>query len=278
MDNKDKISTVFFQVTHPNSSKTSYLFGSHHAFGKPFFDSLTLANQVLDSSNVLIKENLNVPGELAQDIINQRKEKTNWKNYLNSEDLAYIEKLFANSPTDFNKMTPQELFVFLSRYGKQQICLNKQATDTSLSLDNYVETLAIQKGIQLIGLETTMQQIEYINQDVEGMPKKVHKRRLRNLIQQIQSKNKSLCQETTWYSNMDFDYQLNNKCSNTLMLTHRNEQWMTELPDLIENNNAFIIVGLSHLMYDCGLINQLRQQGFIITPLSMLEASNSSRN
>jgi uncharacterized protein YbaP (TraB family) len=53
--------TLLFKITHPNSKHTSYLFGTHHAFGKSFFDSLTTANQALASSTMLIKENLNLP-------------------------------------------------------------------------------------------------------------------------------------------------------------------------------------------------------------------------
>ncbi|PVW13971.1 TraB/GumN family protein [Marixanthomonas spongiae] len=261
--------TILFRITNPHSTKTSYLFGTHHAFGKTFFDSLTNANIALESCDLLIKENLNIPGKMAEDIINLRNTKTKWKKYLSKTDLSFIKVLFATSPTDYNKMTPTEMYVFLNRYFKQKVCLNKSANDTSLSLDDYISTKAVEKNIERYGLETTKEQINLINKDVEGMPRKIHRRRLANIIDKIRSKDSSYCEETDWYSNMEIDYQLNAPCRNTLVLTDRNNKWIKPINDFLEKKNCFIAVGLSHLMYKCGLINQLKELGYTITPIEI---------
>ena len=263
----DSFNTVLFKVTSSNNNHVSYLFGTHHAFGKVFFDSLTKANQALTSSELVIKENLNISGEMAEDIINRRIEITQWKKYLSKDDLAYIGNLFAASPTNYNKMTPTEMYVFLNRHFKQQVCLNKNADDTSLSLDDYIATKAVGQHIELYGLETTEEQINLVNKDVAGMPRKTHKRRLSNIIEKIRNKNVNDCEEINWYSQMDMDYQMNTPCRNTLMLTDRNDKWMMQIKDLIEKKNCFIAVGLSHLMYECGLINTLIELGYTITPI-----------
>lgn len=265
----DSINTVLFKVTSSNTNHVSYLFGTHHAFGKVFFDSLINAKQALASSDIVIKENLNIPGETAEDIINRRTEITQWKKYLSKEKLSYIKNLFATSPTDFNKMTPTEMYVFLNRHFKQQVCLNKNADDTSLSLDDYIATKALGQNKELYGLETTEEQINLINKDVEGMPRKNHKRRLSNIIEKISTKNVNDCEEINWYSNMEMDYHLNEPCRNALILIDRNDYWMKQIKDLIEKKNCFIAVGLSHLMYGCGLINQLTELGYTITPIEV---------
>lgn len=261
--------TILFQVTHPNSPNISYLFGTHHAFGKAFFDSLANANQSLTNSNVLIKENLNIPGQMAEDIINRRTTTTKWRKYLRKRDLAFIEDMFETSPTDFNKMTPTEMYVFLTRHYKQQFCLSKDSTDTFLSLDEYIGFIAKQQNLKLVGLETTEEQIELINKDVEGMPRRVHKRRLANIITRIKSEKADSCEETDWYRQMDIDYQLKEPCRNTLVLTDRNNEWMPKIKKYLDSNNSFIAVGLSHLMYDCGLIAQLQILGYTITPVNL---------
>lgn len=261
--------TILFKITNPNSTKTSYLFGTHHAFGKTFFDSLTKTNQALESCDLLIKENLNIPGEMAENIINQRTNKTKWSRYLNKEGLDFINNLFDTSPTNFYKMTPAEMYAFLNRHFKQQICLSKEASDTSLSLDDYIASKAKNKNIELIGLETTKEQIELINKDVEGMPRKIHRRRLTNIIHKIKTKNSDDCAETDWYNRMEIDYQLSKPCGNSLVLTDRNDKWMKKISELLETNNCFIAVGLSHLMYECGLINQLENIGYLITPMKV---------
>ena len=68
---------------------------------------------------------------------------------------------------------------------------------------------------------------------------------------------------------MDIDYQWQLPCRNALVLTDRNEKWRQTSPGYLETNNCFIIVGLSHLMYACGLINQLRERGFTLTPINV---------
>lgn len=263
-----RLKTVLFKITNQNSNKTSYLFGTHHAFGKSFFDSLTWANQALESCDLLIKENLNIPGKMAEDIINQRINKTNWNEYLSKTDLTFIKNLFAASPTDYNKMTPTEMYVFLNRYFKQQVCLNKSDADTSLSLDDYISSRAMEQNIERYGLETTDEQIALINKDVEGMPRKIHKRRLADIIDKISTENSSYCEETNWYSKMEIDLKNNEPCRNSLMLTDRNNKWMGTISEKLESNNCFIAVGLSHLMYECGLINQLKEFGYTITPIA----------
>ena len=263
----DTFNTVLFRISFVESKHVSYLFGTHHAFGKEFFDSLFYANQALRSCELLIKENINVPGAMAGDLINHRTPTLKWKNYLGKEDLGFINSLFATSPTDFRKMTPAELYVFLNRYYKQQICLQKGPDDTSLSLDDYIGMLATEQNIELLGLETTEEQIHLINMDVEGMPRKSHKRRLANIIEKIRLKKTNDCGEIKWYSQMHMNYQLDAPCRNNLVLTDRNDKWIKTIIDQIERNNCFIAVGLSHLMYECGLIQQLRKLGYIITPI-----------
>ncbi|MUP44262.1 TraB/GumN family protein [Gramella sp. BOM4] len=264
-----KINTVLFRISNKDSGRSSYLFGTHHAFGKEFFDSIVKANQALGSSDLLIKENLNLPGRMAEDIINQRTEITNWKKYLDKNDLAFVENLFATSPTDFRKMTPTELYVFLNRHFKQEICLNKNPTDTSLSLDDYISSIAVKKNIEVLGLETTEEQIHIINKDVEAMPRRNHKRRLANIIEKLRSRNANSCEETSWYARMEMDYQFDEPCRNRLVLTDRNAKWMETIQEKLQSNSCFIAVGLSHLMYDCGLIVQLEELGYIITSVEL---------
>ena len=266
---KNKIGTILFKITSSQNQNISYLFGTHHAFGKPFFDSLLNANECLANCDLLIKENLNIPGHLAEDIINKRSNVTKWNKLMNKSDLAYIEDIFASSPTDFNKMTPPEMYAFLSRYYKEQVCLSKNTNGTQQSLDNYIGLKAEQLNLNLIGLETTEEQIELLNKDVEGMPRKVHKKRLSGIIENIRSGNTNGCAEIDWYRTMEFDYKLDQPCRNELVLTNRNNKWLIAIKDHLQENNCFIAVGLSHLMFECGLIKQLEDLGYTITPVNV---------
>ncbi len=109
------------------------------------------------------------------------------------------------------------------------------------------------------------------------MPRKIHKRRLSNIIDQITSKNQGNCEETEWYSTMGMSYKLNAPCRNALMLTDRNNEWMGTITDLFKEKNCFVAVGLSHLMYECGLINQLKARGYMVTPLVLDTSARGGR-
>lgn len=259
--------TVLYKVSHPDLIKTSYLFGTHHAFGKPFFDSLHNATEALSSSTLLIKENLNLPGQLAEDYINKRTETIKWKKYLSPQDLAYVQNILSGSRVNIDKMSPAELYAFLGRRYKERICLDKDSTATYFSLDDYIGSIAENNGIQVIGLETTEEQIRLINEDVKGMPRKVHKKRLRNMVSQLRSGNKDHCTEIDWYSEMNFDFKLSEPCQNALILGDRNKKWMINIQNHLQTDDCFIVIGLSHLMFECGLINQLQELGYIITPI-----------
>ncbi|MBO6516753.1 MAG: TraB/GumN family protein [Bacteroidia bacterium] len=259
--------TIFFKIEHPGVDHSSYLFGTHHAFGKSFFDTLNNVNKALDSASIFIMENLNIPGKLAQDVINQRKSTTKWAKYLRKKDRTFVLDMFDSSGIDWHKMTPAELSVFLNRYYKERVCLDLIRDTTHFSLDDYIGTLAREQNKIVKGLETTAEQVELINKDVEGMPRKVHKKRLTKIIGLIRSGSRNNCDEISWYLNLNIDYQFNRPCSNTLLLTDRNKKWLPQLDEHMQEKSCFVAVGLSHLMFDCGIIRLLQQQGYTVTPV-----------
>lgn len=265
----DVFHTVLFEVRAPGSEQVSYLFGTHHSFGKTFFDSLHIANEKLRGSEVMIKESMEIPGKQAEDIINGRKKTTKWPRYLDRTDLEYVEDVFSNSQLDLNRLTPTELHLVMARIYRYRVCGAREASDPSNSLDDYIGTVAVQNGLLLIGLETPKEQLEIIQQDVKDMPRKVHKKRLHRLIERLQSDDTSHCGEIEKYIAMDYDYRLNRPCRNALVLTDRNARWMPIILEQINKNSCFIAVGLSHLMFECGLISQLRDQGYSVTPLAV---------
>ncbi|RIJ47700.1 TraB/GumN family protein [Maribellus luteus] len=265
----DSFNTVLFKVTSPDNKHISYLFGTHHAFGKPFFDSLTVASEALLSCRLLIKENLNIPGSLAEDIINRRTTPTKWERYLEKDEYSYARALFGGSRLDFDKMTPAELYAFLSRRYKEKVCIAKDPTANYGSLDDYVESLARENQLEVLGLETTEDQVSLINKDVEDMPRKVHRKRLSRMIARMKAGSRDLCPEVEWYRKMDIDFRMDQPCRNTLVLTDRNNKWMQQIQQHVKTESCFIAVGLSHLMFQCGLISQLKDLGYTVTPVEV---------
>lgn len=260
--------TILFKISSVDSPNVSYLFGTHHAFGSEFFEGLSPAKEALFSSDLLVKENRSDVTPTASEIINSRADTTRWKQFLNKKSIENVEKLFAASPSDYHKMSPAELFVFLNRYYSQEICLKIDGSNGG-TLDNYIQELAENKKMKVVGLESTLDQIKLINKDVEGMPRRVHQKRLNSMIKLIQSKSTANCNLVDWYQSMEIDYKISQECGNTLVLTSRNNKWSELLIPKLKSTNCFIAVGLSHLMYECGLLNQLKEAGFNITAVQL---------
>ncbi|MBA4745994.1 MAG: TraB/GumN family protein [Muricauda sp.] len=265
--------TLLFEVKHPNSDKVSYLFGTHHAFSKSFFDTLSVAKTKLLTAETVVLESLDIPGKNSEDIINVRPKRTSWKSYLDKDDLAYVRNLLSKSPVDFEKMLPAELHATLYRIYNIKKCKTRSDVDPDLSLDGYVGALAKTNGKALIGLESVAEQLDIMAKDLAGMPRRIHKRRLAAIVYRLRNETATVnCEEVNVYKNQQFDFQLEADCKNAVMLTDRNSRWMETLPELLLRKNCFVAVGLSHLRFKCGLIAQLREKGFLVTVLPSIQS------
>ena len=261
----DRPGTVLFQVTTPDSAHTSYLFGTHHAFGESFLDSLPVVREKLFLCRELIVESVQSAGDLA----NARTTTTDWTRYLGRADLAYVREVFSAGNVDLDRLTPAELHATLMRYHNMRVCGARQPEDTASTLDGLIISLATRHGLALTGLESAADQLVLLNKDVEGMPRKVHKRRLKAAVERIRSGNPGGCAEVERYARLDWDLRLGEPCGNALMLMDRNARWMPAIVERMDNGGCFVAVGLSHLMFQCGLIERLRGLGYGVEPVPM---------
>ena len=268
VNGQDIEGTLLFEIKNPTNNTVSYLFGTNHSFGKSFFEDLDGVYSKLMSCDLVIKETKDGEGyKTSKDIINVRTKNTRWHKYLNRKNLHYVDALFENSDTQLSKMTPAELHTVLSRFYHINVCENRTPDDPNMTLDDYMAKLAQQHGKQKIGLETVEEQIAYINADIKGMPPKIHRKRLNDLTDRIRTKDKSACAFTKKYAAMQLGFHYDRKCTNEVLIINRNKKWMEVIPDYLNNHNCFIVVGLEHLRYECGLIVQLKKLGYKITPV-----------
>lgn len=53
-----------------------------------------------------------------------------------------------------------------------------------------------------------------------------------------------------------------------LMLVNRNKEWVEKMPQMMEERSNLFAVGAAHLTHDYGIIELLRQKGYIVTPIN----------
>ena len=53
-----------------------------------------------------------------------------------------------------------------------------------------------------------------------------------------------------------------------IMLIKRNNDWLTKMPEMMQNNAVFFAVGAAHLLGDHGVLKLLKDKGYTVTPVN----------
>lgn len=262
--------TILWSVQHSEQNTTSYICGTFHQVGNSFIDSLPKVKEMLYSSELAIFESLGTKIEI-QKVLNSRKTDSSYLKHLKRKDIQFLNSLSKNWAVPIAKLTPPELLMKLTQTYFEKKCGAVQPTDTWNHFDKYLTHLARSQNISLLGLETDSSQLAIINTKIhstnewESLRKPIH-----TWIKNI-SKNRhtnKYCQAVKDYMSMSFNYQLNIKCADSIMI-ERNKDWLEILAKVFPKKNTFVAVGLMHLYGECGLITQLRKKGFVVKPISL---------
>ncbi len=169
----------------------------------------------------------------------------------------------------------------------------------SIMLDLYLQNLAEKRNMNIVGLESVEEiqknkksifsqvpQLSYRTEvdilmfyienhaTLDSLNKEFAKNALSAYLKQDISLCLSLSTQQTKVSNMKNNpihlYLGNEKFyekRDILIINERNNNWMKKIPDLITEKSSFIAVGAAHLAGENGLINQLRELGYIVVPV-----------
>lgn len=268
--------TILWRVTEPINNKTSFILGTFHLIGNSFVDSIPEIKENLYRSEIAIFESTDQKGE-AQKIINSRPEGNELKKRLKKRDYLALLKLSQNWEVDIYKLTPRELSWKLEREFLKTKCVAVSKKDEWELFDYYLQHLAKEKGIKLLGLETDKEQLVLIDRGSNSPNWKGESKKISYWIDQLDRDdfNKNNCNFVERYRNYDLDYKLQEECVPSVLLKERNDSWMKVLPQLLKDNNCFVAVGLSHLYNKCGLLEQLKEEGFLIEPIELSPAGNT---
>jgi len=269
--------TILWEVTDTIHNKTSFILGTFHQYGNSFVDSIPEIKENLYKSELAIFESIDKVGQV-QKIINSRKESLGIKKGLKKKDYALLLKTSNNWEVNIHKLLPIELRLKLQQEFMKIKCKTVQKNDKWDHFDNYLKYLAEKENIKIIGLETDKEQINLISKEYNYPNWKDEKKRIGYLLDQLNRDdfNKNRCALATKYKNYDLDYKFIEECKINVLLKERNENWMKILPRLLREKNCFIAVGLFHLYNKCGLLEQLKNEGFMIKPIDLEPSGNNT--
>ncbi len=260
--------SILWSIKDTASGKTSYLLGTLHQMGNSFVDGIPEIENSLKSSELAIFESID-DENIVVDLINAREDNLETIKFLENKDFNVLKEMAKSWKSNIYKLTPAEIILKLEQSIPSTLCGNVKESDRFSHFDNYLIYRAKQNGIPIFGFETNAMQIQYINQDNVSKYDRKEKKKILDLCKILTEKDTSKydCKFFEKYKRFELDYRLTNSCSNDILLKQRNENWMPIILEKIKKQNCFIAVGLFHLYKDCGLINQLRNYGFIVEPI-----------
>jgi len=267
--------TILWKVTDTINNKSSTIVGTFHQFGNSFVDSIPEIEQSLLKSELAIYESIDKV-EQTQKMINSREKSFKIENVFNKNDFTKLLEISENWKVDIYKLKPIELRWKLQQEFQKIKCKTVASTDKWDHFDNYLQFLATQNKIDILGLETDKQQLGFISKEYKYPNWKDERKNIRNLIRQLTRDSMKVndCSFTNKYRTFDLDYNFDGECNFDVFIKQRNQNWMTILPNLIKEKDCFIAVGYMHLRNKCGLLEQLRKKGFLIEPIILKPAGN----
>ena len=262
--------TILWSIKDVNGGKTSFILGTYHQMGNSFVDSLPIIKEKLLESDVAIFESVDDNNILAQQI-NNRPINQRTMDFIKDSKFDEFKNVSKNWSVDINKLTPAEIIIKLNQSLPRILCETSKPSDTFTHFDKYLIYLCKQNNKAILGFESDSLQIKYVNESSISKYNKREKEKIVGLTKTILEKDKSQfdCSFENEYKRFDLNYKLNDKCIDQILLQDRNEKWVPILLQKLKSENCFIAVGLYHLYFECGLINQLRKNGFIVEEITL---------
>lgn len=267
--------TILWKVTDDISNKTSFLVGTYHQFGNSFVDSIPEIRASLLKSELAVFESIDAI-ESTRNLINSRQASLQVEKKLKRKDFKKLKAIAKDWKVDLYKLKPLEIRWKLQQEFQKVKCKTIKPTDKFDHFDNYLKAIAEENNIALLGLETDSLQLELIALEYKNPNWKQEKKNIGFWVDQLTSNNPNMepCKFADKYRAFDLDYDFDNACETDVIIFKRNNKWMETIPNLLRVKNTFIAVGYAHLVKKCGLIEQLRAQGFKVEQVNIKPVTN----
>lgn len=262
--------TILWEVIDTQSGNKSFIVGTFHSIGNSFIDSIPILKTALKNAEVAIFESIDDETKLKH-ILQQRHKRNRINKFLSGEDLLKLKKLSKDWETDYSILRPIELIVTLRREFQLLKCKTVSPTDEFDHFDNYLIDLAKKLNVSLVGLETDSLQLKILHDLEKSLSKEAMTHEISFWISKLTSNQTQYeeCDETQDYLRFEIDYEFSNDCEDDILIKKRNDDWMPTLLDYFTQKKCFLAVGLLHLKYTCGILENFRRNGFIVNPVKI---------
>jgi uncharacterized protein YbaP (TraB family) len=269
--------SLFWKISGNGLSKPSYLLGTIHIAD----DEVTkLANGSLDEMATCEV----MAGELSMDIEDPAilmkmmsalfmPQDTTLKMLLSEEEYDFIKPIIVQKNPMIGMMVDKIRPIFTATIlAEEEHKTNKKPTQAK-ALDIYLQEIAKEKRIKVVGLETIEEQILAFN----AISLKEQARMLYEGLKNPESSENSQGMDTlvNLYLSQDLDrlYKVTkeqmSKGANYKLLVERNKNMVDRMEVIMKKQALFTAVGAAHLPSDVGIIALLRKKGYKVEAVKL---------
>lgn len=271
---------IFYKVEKPGEDKVSYLFGTHHLAPvkilkeKGVTDILDSLDMVVGELNFIAEGNL-LPLKMQQYMMAPAD--STLSKVISPEDFALISNEFKNwAPMEgmsLSMLEPMKPMVVSSMVSVTIAAREMEDYAQGEQIDSYIQQQAAQKGIAIEGLETVEFQADVL---FNSTPISLQAKALVDLLSDPAKSIELTKKLNKAYKNGDLemmmllsDEEQEDPAFFYNLVDKRNKEWVKKLPELFKDKRILVAVGALHLPGENGLIKQLTDLGYIITPIDL---------
>ncbi len=271
--------SIFWKIEHPDIKKPSYLFGTYHLINNGFLDEdAKKVNKVYGKASTIVVESLADTENETEIISRYIFSDTSLVKSLSAKDYRLVDSIFylriKDSLKSYDDFKPMIIAIIIGiEYHNQYLENNGNYEGTPIDL--YIQKQAQADGKEVVGLESLDESYGY-SIDSVSIEDQLELLVNSSIHDSAMYRIAGIMYETYRVNDLirllaiaDYYDKLVNDVGNEYLLVGRNLLWLPRLEKQLQKGNVFVAVGSLHLPGEQGLVNLLREQGFVLTPLEI---------
>lgn len=266
---QDNGSSRLWKISGKNLEQPSYLYGTFHLLCPDDLQIQDKVTQAMDASDQLVLE-LDFDDPSMMPTIQQHMtftDGTSARDYLNESQYKMVSDFFRDSLN-----LPFERLATLKPFFLSSMTLMHFLGCQPVSFEQQLTRMAGERNMEVKGLETVQEQIDFIDNLSMAYQKKMLLENLKNydtskamfdrMVDYYLSGNlEGLISISESYMSKDYAEFKEE------LLTKRNMRWVPAIEELVGDKTSFIAVGAAHLPGKDGMIRLLGEAGYQVEPV-----------
>ncbi|RED24749.1 hypothetical protein BD847_1484 [Flavobacterium cutihirudinis] len=254
--------TLLWEVSGNGLKKPSYLYGTIHMICAPDYFLSDKTKRAFEASNKLVLEiNFNDPKELTEmQQLAMGKEPLSKK--LSPEQLSKLDAILKSTTgMGVQQVDSFSLVTVLSLISMKSF----GCADLKFYEMEFIDQ-AKKRSIEISGLETVKAQFAtlenaYSNDEMIALLEESDMEETSKLVAAYKTENLEILYD------ISTDKKVTSDKIRKIILDNRNSNWVKEMPQQMQKESVFFAVGAGHLGGEFGVINLLRNAGFVVKPI-----------